>query len=187
MTNGLLFVCAIVDVDHRAHFDDWYDRVHLPGRMQVPGFRRALRYRQIGDDPIAASICIYELDSTQVLESKAYLELQAETAADTAAHVAECVDLYRTVGELAVGESGIQGLPDRPGRGLRAGIFAGDAPDDALARLRQTARYRVNWQGTPAVLTLEAFDDGPSAEPGYSAQAQATWLLELTDVVHRVS
>lgn len=96
--SGVLFVCAVADDGPRRRFDEWYDATHLPGRMQVPGFIRAIRYREVSMSPVQATACLYHLESCAVLESDAYLELQDRIAPDTAAHIAD-VELTRLAGE----------------------------------------------------------------------------------------
>ena len=80
----VLFVCAAAEGSTLECFDEWYDRVHLPGRMGVPGVQYAVRFRGIGEQAARTTGCLYVLSSGAVLESSAYLDLQAQTAEDTA-------------------------------------------------------------------------------------------------------
>jgi hypothetical protein len=55
----------------RKEFEDWHSHEHFPERLAIPGFRRASRWTSAtGDDGI---FVMYELDSYEVLSSRAYL------------------------------------------------------------------------------------------------------------------
>jgi hypothetical protein len=55
----------------RAEFEDWHSHEHFPERLAIPGFRRASRWTSAtGDDGI---FVMYELESYEVLSSRAYL------------------------------------------------------------------------------------------------------------------
>jgi hypothetical protein len=61
------------------HFERWYIREHLQERVGVPGFRFGRRYEAVaGAD--RRFFAFYEVDSPDVLSSKAYVErLEAPT------------------------------------------------------------------------------------------------------------
>ena len=61
------------------HFERWYIREHLQGRVGVPGFRFGRRYETVsGAD--RRFFAFYEVESPDVLSSKAYVErLEAPT------------------------------------------------------------------------------------------------------------
>jgi hypothetical protein len=54
-------------------FNAWYDDEHLAERLAIPGFRSAQRW--VADVPagVGKYLATYELDSTKVLSSPAYL------------------------------------------------------------------------------------------------------------------
>jgi len=56
-----------LDADHEAEFDDWYENVHIPEVLALPGFVSARRFRIVdgGDDP-HTFLTIYEIDSDDV-------------------------------------------------------------------------------------------------------------------------
>ena len=57
---------------HEREFEAWYQRQHVPERLQVPGFREARRYVAVAGSPRYCAF--YWLDSVDVLGSPAYLE-----------------------------------------------------------------------------------------------------------------
>jgi hypothetical protein len=177
VTAGILFVSAVADPARRATFDEWYDRVHLPGRMTVPGFRRAWRFQELTDNPVAATACIYELDSPEVLDSEPYLDLQAETADDTAVHLVG-LTFHRIVGELAASPRSLargEVWPRGPGAIVRATLERRhQEPSDELA-VDPAWLYTIEWGGAPAQLRLE--DADPKANFDRSDCAYATWLF----------
>jgi hypothetical protein len=54
-------------------FQRWYDEVHLPRILAVPGFRWASRY--LATDDSSSFITIYSVDGPEVFESEAYASL----------------------------------------------------------------------------------------------------------------
>jgi hypothetical protein len=55
---------------HADEFNDWYDLEHIPERRAVPGFGACERW--ISEEQPTLSIATYDLDSVDVLRSKAY-------------------------------------------------------------------------------------------------------------------
>jgi hypothetical protein len=69
----ILFSEMTPDVSWEDEFNDWYDHEHIRLRMAVPGFRSAQRYRAEGTRNY---LVVYEMDSSGVLCSPAYLTLK---------------------------------------------------------------------------------------------------------------
>lgn len=64
-------VCWLPRSISRPHeFHDWYDLEHIPERRGVPGFGACERW--ISDEQPTLSVATYDLDSVDVLRSKAY-------------------------------------------------------------------------------------------------------------------
>jgi hypothetical protein len=50
--------------EHEAARNDWYDNVHLPDLLSVPGFVSAVRFRQLGAE--SHYLAIYEIEHPRV-------------------------------------------------------------------------------------------------------------------------
>ncbi|ORA26296.1 DUF4286 family protein [Mycobacterium aquaticum] len=59
--------------EHEAAWNDWYDNVHLPDLLSVPGFVSAVRYRQLGTE--GHYLAIYEIENPQVFSQPRYAEI----------------------------------------------------------------------------------------------------------------
>jgi len=70
MQRGLLVAAFDFSTAHADEFNDWYDLEHIPEREAVPGFGACERW--IGDEQPTVSVATYDLDSADVLRSKAY-------------------------------------------------------------------------------------------------------------------
>jgi hypothetical protein len=71
--HGLLLTMTEPPPAMEEEFNAWYDKEHLPERLAIPGFRSAQRWVadvRPGDGKYLAT---YELDSPDVLSSRAYL------------------------------------------------------------------------------------------------------------------
>ena len=73
MGRGLLVAAFDFSTAHADEFHDWYDLEHIPERMAVAGFGACERW--IGDEQPALSVATYDLDSVDVLRSKAYASI----------------------------------------------------------------------------------------------------------------
>jgi hypothetical protein len=73
---GLLLVMADIDPEDEDEFNRWYNQEHLPGRLSVPGFVSGRRYRAIDGSP--KYLALYELESSEVLNSKEYRAVSKE-------------------------------------------------------------------------------------------------------------
>jgi hypothetical protein len=75
---GLLLVMMEVDREYEDEFNRWFDEEHLPERLGCPGFLSGRRYRVVDGEP--TYLAIYELESTEVLESDAYRQMLPPSA-----------------------------------------------------------------------------------------------------------
>lgn len=69
--------------DREPEYNDWYNNVHLPELLAVPGFRSARRYRLV-DDAASESdqprcIAIYDLEAEDVMDPIRELQRRART------------------------------------------------------------------------------------------------------------
>lgn len=76
----ILFSEMSPDPDWEDDFNKWYDTYRIPQRMAVPGFLSVQRYRNAERPHYLA---VYELESPAVLESQAYLKVDAQPHATT--------------------------------------------------------------------------------------------------------
>lgn len=174
---GILFACMVADPERRRGLDNWYDREHLPGRMTVPGFLRANRYREISDDPVRATACVYELESEAVLQSEAYLALQARTHEDTAAHLEDLQRMWRLVGTLCQADG--EQPPQEPAPIVVAALAAPAAVKLAEGHnALRTRRFSTTWDDAPCELSLFDLAEPPAGNPVLQGPADAWWLLE---------
>jgi len=69
MPKGVLVVMTdCTEPGREAEFNEWYDKVHVPDVLEVPGIIGVTRYRLAegvpgGDDP-SRFLALYELDAT---------------------------------------------------------------------------------------------------------------------------
>jgi hypothetical protein len=70
---GILAVWNDIAPGDEEHYERWYNRQHLIERVTVPGFRFGRRYENVwGGD--RRFFTFYEVDTTRVLSSPAYME-----------------------------------------------------------------------------------------------------------------
>jgi hypothetical protein len=74
MNHGLLLTMTEPPAHMEEEFNAWYDEEHLPERLSVPGFRSARRWVAEVAPGEGKYLATYELDSSAVLTSPAYLE-----------------------------------------------------------------------------------------------------------------
>jgi hypothetical protein len=79
---GMLFSQMEPPPELEAEFNDWYEIEHIPVRLALPGFARALRYREA--DRARRYLAVYEIDDLAVLESPAYKLIKTQPSARTA-------------------------------------------------------------------------------------------------------
>ena len=78
---GVMAVWHDLEPGHERAFEAWYQRQHVPERLQVPGFIEARRY--VAGEGSPRYCAFYWLDSVDVLRSPAYLQRLAEPTAWT--------------------------------------------------------------------------------------------------------
>ena len=86
MGRGLLVAAFDFSTAHADEFHDWYDLEHIPERQTVPGFGACERW--IGDEQPTLSVATYDLDSVDVLRSKARRYRSTEANGGTHRYVA---------------------------------------------------------------------------------------------------
>lgn len=71
MSNEALLV-MMVDVPdaQETAFNTWYNEVHIPELLQLPGFISAERFRQVG--PGIRYLALYRLSDASAVDSEAY-------------------------------------------------------------------------------------------------------------------
>ena len=80
MAAAILTVWTDVPADIEADFNDWYNREHLPDRVQrMPGFLRGRRYAAIAGAP--KFLTLYDLESSAVMLSEAHVALRRQRTA----------------------------------------------------------------------------------------------------------
>jgi hypothetical protein len=58
---------SALDVEHEQAYDEWYDNVHIPDVLDVPGFVAARRFRIVDAGENAHTfLTIYEIDADDV-------------------------------------------------------------------------------------------------------------------------
>ncbi len=77
---AVLFSEMTPAADWEAKFNAWYDREHIPLRMDVPGFAGAQRYKRNERDYLA----VYDMDDADVLASEAYGRVKNNPSEETA-------------------------------------------------------------------------------------------------------
>ena len=59
--------------EHESAWNDWYDNVHVPELLSVPGFVSAVRFRQLGAE--GHYLAIYEIESPAVFTHPRYAQI----------------------------------------------------------------------------------------------------------------
>ena len=57
----IMVVATECEPGHEAEFHEWYEQVHIPDLLAIPGIRSAQRYRSTRDDGSHRWLAIYEL------------------------------------------------------------------------------------------------------------------------------
>ena len=65
-----------------AQFNDWYETEHIPVRLALPGFSRAVRY--IACEGQRKYLAVYEIDDMAALKSPTYQVLKTRPSERTA-------------------------------------------------------------------------------------------------------
>lgn len=125
---GMLFSQMEPPPDREEDFHRWYDDRHVPSRLAVPGFRRAVRAEAV--DGTTRYAVRYDLDDLGALDSEPYHRLKREPDPLTAEmlSIAQGFTRYTT---LLVAESG-EGAAS--GRGLVVSGVLAPVGDDRVER-----------------------------------------------------
>ena len=101
---GLLMGCLNFTRVQEDEFNDWYDLEHIPQRLAIPGFINAVRWLGANDPKV--SVTIFDLRSTDVLESPPYLALMgANTSPWSRRIIGRCDEIGRfTAAQILPGD-----------------------------------------------------------------------------------
>lgn len=61
-----------IDPEKEDEFNDWYNKVHIPGIVNCPGFISGRRYRSVRGEP--RYMALYEIESVEALKSPQFKE-----------------------------------------------------------------------------------------------------------------
>lgn len=100
--DGMLFSQMNPPAGREDEFHAWYEDVHVPSRLAVPGFHRATRYRAVEGEP--AHLAVYELD-LEALRSPEYEALKQRPSPLTGEMLASVSGFTRYTCEM-VSDSG---------------------------------------------------------------------------------
>lgn len=78
---GLLFSQMNAPAGREVEFHDWYEREHIPARMEIPGFAEAARYEALDGEP--DWLACYFLDDIGALATPAYRGLKTDPSPRT--------------------------------------------------------------------------------------------------------
>lgn len=70
VSEALLLMMVDVADEHEAAFNTWYNDVHIPELLTLPGFLSAERFRQVG--PGIRYLALYRLSDTAAADSEAF-------------------------------------------------------------------------------------------------------------------
>lgn len=76
----MLTVYADIPADVEDDFNQWYNQQHIPERLALAGFQRAIRYEALKGEP--KYMAFYELTDAGVLETPEYLALRDKAKTD---------------------------------------------------------------------------------------------------------
>ena len=176
MGRGLLVAALNFSTAHADEFHDWYDLEHIPERQTVPGFGACERW--IGDEQPTLSVATYDLDSVDVLRSKAYASIAYGNLSVWSKRVtAMCKRLLRFEGtQIAPGDAaapeGARALL------LNAMNVAPEAEDDFNAWYDQ--EHLVALAGVPGTLAARRYRSTEAS--GGTHRYVAIYHLESPDV-----
>ena len=82
MTHAVMVMMTDVPDDLEAEYNRWYNEIHLPEVLTVPGVLSGRRFRVQGEG--VRYMALYELESPDVVASPAYLSWRANSASTQA-------------------------------------------------------------------------------------------------------
>lgn len=71
---ALLLMMTDVADEHEAAFNAWYNDVHIPELLELPGFISAERFRQVG--PGIRYLALYRLTGPDAADSEAFKQFR---------------------------------------------------------------------------------------------------------------
>ena len=63
--------CRLRDESRERDWNEWYDSVHVPAMLQVPGILGVRRFKALDDQ--LSYLALYDLESTEVFDHPRYL------------------------------------------------------------------------------------------------------------------
>ncbi|MCC6209873.1 MAG: hypothetical protein IT513_02405 [Burkholderiales bacterium] len=78
MTRAVMVMMTDVSDGLEAEYNRWYNEIHLPEVLTVPGVLSGRRFRICGEG--IRYMALYELESAEVVTSPAYLSWRANSA-----------------------------------------------------------------------------------------------------------
>lgn len=107
---GMLFSQMEPPPELEDEFNEWYDEEHIPQRLALPGFGRALRYRETEGE--RRYLAVYEIDDMAVLSTPEYQRLKQEPGERTARMLASVSGFTRYLCDH-VSTEGVESTPHR--------------------------------------------------------------------------
>jgi hypothetical protein len=126
MTDAMLYARLDPGPDDARDFYAWYEDTVVPGRMGVPGFRRARRFR--ARDRGSLGLMVYDVDDLEVLSGPDYRALQAATATVTSERLGALESFERATGTVVHTQGEV-------GDGTHLFVVGFAVPDDAVDEL----------------------------------------------------
>jgi hypothetical protein len=124
MSAGLLFSQMEPPDGWEADFHDWYNREHIPARMEMAGFESAIRYEAIAGEP--RYLACYFLDDMGALDTPEYKRLKSDPGERTERMLGNVLGFTRYICDL-LSDTG------RAAEEPRAlSVVAFDVPDEDL-------------------------------------------------------
>jgi antibiotic biosynthesis monooxygenase (ABM) superfamily enzyme len=74
---ALMMMMTDVAGEHEAAFNRWYNEIHIPELMTLPGFISAERFRQVGEG--MRYLALYRLRDVDVVESDTFKTWRANS------------------------------------------------------------------------------------------------------------
>lgn len=75
---ALLLMMVDVAPEHEEAFNTWYNEVHIPELLSLPGFLSAERFREVGPD--IHYLALYRLSNAAAADSDAFQNWRAKSA-----------------------------------------------------------------------------------------------------------
>lgn len=119
---GMLFSQMEPPAELEDEFNAWYDEEHIPQRLALPQFGRALRYREFGGG--RRYLAVYEIDDMGVLATPEYRRLKEQPGERTARMLAAVSGFTRYLCDH-VSTTGVESVPH-----THLSVVAFDVPQD---------------------------------------------------------